>query len=151
MKQPKIKVYSFNHKDSSHFTLYTINREEGLEFFKDRADGLTEKVIYEGLLPEKMRILPKVDTKFLKGYMQFKSQYIPSEYRNDKTMIGVATAIRGTCWGSIYDREIYNDDGLIVSSMMDQNLPENVKKYITMFLSESDIARIEEYEKTMYD
>jgi len=147
MEIPKIKVYSFNHEHSSHFTLFTVNEKQGYAFFKGREGVLTKKLIYEGEIPKDMRILTKVDSKYLKTYMSFTSQRIQTKYRKDSVLLGVATAIRGTCWDTIYDRELYNDEGKIISSMMDNSLPEEVKSYLTMFITNKDRKRMSNYEK----
>ena len=152
MRSPDIKVYSFTHKNSSHFTLYTLDKEYGYNFFKDKpAEGLSVKLIYEGAIPRDMRILPFVEEKYLKHYMSFKSQYIQFKYRKDPIMIGVISAIRGECWEQIYDREIYDDNGRILSSSMDSRIPKNVHKFLRSLLSKEDLDRIEAYNKKLWE
>jgi len=150
-KSPKIIVYSFNHKDSTHFTLYTIDEKEGEEYFKDRGDGLTKKTIYEGNIPFDMRILPKVDPKYLKHYMQFRSQRLQNKYRKDPIMCGVAKTIRGTCWDEIYDRQTYDEDGNIEMSTSDNRLPPDVTDFLESLLTDEDKKRCEENDKKEWE
>jgi len=152
MRSPNIAVYRFNYTRNPSFFLHTLDKKYGYDFFKDSpVENLSVEKIYTGPIPRDMRILPFVEEKYLKSYMSFRSQYIQYKYRKDPIMMGVISAVRGECWGMIYDREIYDENGRILSSSKDSGIPKDVHKFLRSLLTQEDISRIEKYNKEQWD
>lgn len=146
------------------------NRPEGFEFhclkYSDgtysirptEAEKYKEDVIiYQGPCPANMRILPRVEPKYLRGYFDVYSQYVPKIINNDPILIHVARAVRsvfGSIFGyivgdrqNIFDDCTYDNSGKIICIVYKHD-KDGIGDYITSLLTKEDFDRIEKYENS---
>lgn len=99
-----------------------------------------EEIVYQGECPAQLRILTRVDPKFLKHYMNFYSQKVPKQLD-----LRVADAVRNVCNG-MFDGEAYLPTGEIISYYMKDHSDE-LSSYLCQFFRHSDFERIDKWEK----
>lgn len=160
MKAPKITVICRYIANSGNeispweggYRAYCIKYDDGTyssDFGKDRI--IKEEIIYEGICPANLKVLPKVDKKYLYHHVGVISQKIPKSVD-----MRIADAVRGTCGAQlqshtmmslvscpIYDRELYNDNGEIVETI--SKVKGELQDYIYSLLTEEDWKRIDNY------